>query len=124
LPLQTNTCTNAHRFSIHHLRLQDYSKPCPEPAPTAQELAARTTNPALPAPPNAAIPFQFTAPEGSEAGRCNAYVPNAGNVLSRYLWVVQYFVANGFYVVLDYHPHGIDLEPGVLETEQNFASAW
>jgi hypothetical protein len=104
--------------------LQDYSKPCPEQAPTAQELAARTTNPALPAPPNAAVPFQFIAPEGSEAGRCNAYVPNTGNVLSQYLWVVQHFVASGFYVVLDYHPHGIELEPGVLETEQNFASAW
>uniref|UniRef100_A0A383W3T8 Glycoside hydrolase family 5 domain-containing protein n=1 Tax=Tetradesmus obliquus TaxID=3088 RepID=A0A383W3T8_TETOB len=103
---------------------QDYSKPCPEQPPTAQELAARTTNPALPTPPNAPIPFTFVAPEGSEAGRCNAYVPNTGNVLSRYLWVVQYFVANGFYVVMDYHPHGIDLEPGVLETEQNFASAW
>eukprot|EP00882_Tetradesmus_deserticola_P020519 GHRQ01022168.1.p1 GENE.GHRQ01022168.1~~GHRQ01022168.1.p1 ORF type:complete len:446 (+),score=144.07 GHRQ01022168.1:920-2257(+) len=103
---------------------QDYSKPCPEQPPSSQELAARTTNPALPAAPNAPLPVKFVAPEGSEAGRCNAYVPNAGNVLSRYLWVVQYFVASGFYVVLDYHPHGVDLEPGVLETEQNFASAW
>lgn len=104
--------------------LQDYSKPCPEQIPSVDELAARTTSPAATVPANAAVPYPFLAPKGMTPGRCNSYVPMDGNVLSRYLWVVQFFVANGFYVVLDYHPHGLDLEPGVLETPGNFVGAW
>lgn len=78
--------------------IQDYGKPCPGPVPTSDVLAARATNPESPR-PNAPAPFEFTKPEGFKAGRCNAYVPN-DNTLSRFLWTVQYFIANGFYVVV------------------------
>ena len=45
--------------------------------------------PALPAPP----------PEGA---CCNAYLPG-GSTLQRFLWVVGFFAANGFYVLVDNH---------------------
>lgn len=79
--------------------LQDYSKDCPQQAPTSQDLAARATNPDLPK-PNAPVPYNLTQPAGSKPGRCNAYVPAGASTLARYLWTVQYFVANGFYVVV------------------------
>eukprot|EP00878_Enallax_costatus_P036084 GHUV01040377.1.p1 GENE.GHUV01040377.1~~GHUV01040377.1.p1 ORF type:complete len:109 (+),score=16.14 GHUV01040377.1:1042-1368(+) len=78
--------------------MQDYGKPCPGPVPTSEALAARATNPELPR-PNVPVPYDFTKPVGFKAGRCNAYVPN-DNTLSRLLWTIQYFVANGFYVVV------------------------
>ena len=45
--------------------------------------------PPLPAPP----------PEGA---RCNAYLPG-GSTLQRFLWVVGFYAANGFYVLVDNH---------------------
>jgi hypothetical protein len=41
LPLHTITCTNAHRFSMYHLRLQDYSKPSSSASPTATLTQSR-----------------------------------------------------------------------------------
>lgn len=34
---------------------------------------------------------------------CNAFVPS-DNAHNRYLWMVQYLVGQGFYVVIDFHP--------------------
>ena len=78
-----------------HRRAQDYSKPCPAVVPTTAQLAARATHPETPVKPNAAVPYKFVTPEGFTAGRCNAYVPNGPTTRSRYLWTVQYFIANG-----------------------------
>ncbi|KAF8069516.1 MED7B [Scenedesmus sp. PABB004] len=137
---------------------QDYSKPCPAAAPTAAALAARATAPGDK--PDAAPP-KFAAPPGSAPARCNAYVPNDGSTLSRFLWVVQFLVGQGFYVVVrpwrrpracararraraarserqrppepaapprpaqvDYHPHGTDLELGVVDSVDAYVAAW
>uniref|UniRef100_A0A383VF90 Glycoside hydrolase family 5 domain-containing protein n=1 Tax=Tetradesmus obliquus TaxID=3088 RepID=A0A383VF90_TETOB len=55
-------------------------------------------------------------------GLCNTYMPpNTEHVIQRLLWTVQFLVANGFYVVLDYHPDASDATP--LDA-QDFARAW
>lgn len=43
--------------------------------------------------------------------------------MARFLWVVQYFVANGFYVLADYHPEPGNTEP-VVESVDMFAHNW
>jgi hypothetical protein len=43
--------------------------------------------------------------------------------MARLLWVVQYFVANGMYVLLDYHPEPGNVEP-VTESVDMFSNNW
>lgn len=42
----------------------------------------------------------WAAPAATAPGLCNAYLPDS-TTLARFLWVVDYFARNGFYVVLD-----------------------
>lgn len=103
---------------------QDYSKPCPQKQPTAEALAARTTAPNTPKPAAAAPKLSANInPPGSQPGRCNAYLPSGVSTLARYLWVVQYFVAEGFYVLVDYHPEPGNTEP-VTDSVDVFANNW
>lgn len=43
--------------------------------------------------------------------------------MARFLWVVQYFVANGFYVVVDYHPEPGNTEP-VTDSVGVYTNNW
>eukprot|EP00775_Hariotina_reticulata_P008523 gene8523-8705_t len=53
---------------------------------------------------------------------CNSYLPSSNSVgLERLLWMVQYLVASGFYVVLDYHPTPDD--PTAMNVKE-FAESW
>lgn len=74
---------------------------------TLQELAQRTVDPEYrgtisKTPPTPAVPL----PDVSKAGSCNTYIPptpgNKGLAIDRYLWTVQWFIANGFYVMIDW----------------------
>lgn len=42
----------------------------------------------------------WAAPAATAPGLCNAYLPD-NSTLARFLWVVNYFAQNGFYIVLD-----------------------
>lgn len=87
-------------------------------------MAQRTTAPKTPKP---AVPAPKLSkninPPGSQPGICNAYIPMGASTLARYLWVVQYFVANGFYVLVDYHPEPGNIEP-VTESVETFKNNW
>lgn len=103
---------------------QDYSKPCPQKQPTAEALGQRTTSPKDGKPAAAAPALSKNLnPPGSQPGRCNAYLPGGTSTMARFLWVVQYFVANGFYVLADYHPEPGNTEP-VVESVDMFAHNW
>jgi len=74
---------------------------------TLQELAQRAVDPEYKGvitktPPTPAVPL----PDVSKAGSCNTYIPptpgNKGLAIDRYLWTVQWFIANGFYVMIDW----------------------
>lgn len=58
---------------------------------------------------------------------CNDYVPN-DSVMTRFLWTIQFFVANGFYVLLDYHPekHMDTAHPeyNIMMDKQAYVSHW
>jgi hypothetical protein len=43
--------------------------------------------------------------------------------MARFLWVIQYFVANGFYVVVDYHPEPGNMEP-VTDSVGVYTNNW
>lgn len=70
-------------------------------------LRRRTIDPLT---PNAANGKQLPKPVpalpavGGERG-CNHYTPE-DSTINRYLWTIQWFVANGYYVLIDYHPMG------------------
>ena len=59
------------------------------------------------------------APMSNRDGWCNTYLPNNG--WDRLLWVTQYFIAQGMYVVLDYQPMGTEYQPYDINT---FANEW
>jgi hypothetical protein len=64
--------------------------------------------------PKPAVPLPSTT------RACNSYLPDT-STLDRYLWAVQWFVANGFYVLVDYHPMGLDNASYKTAT---FVSSW
>lgn len=71
---------------------------------TLAELAKRTvdpenTTPITRNPPKPPVPL----PNVSVAGSCNKYIPG-GRTMDRFLWTVQWLIANGMYVLIDYHP--------------------
>lgn len=81
---------------------------------TSKELAKRAIDPDAPPEEKAAaeaqpapIPPVPLPPAGGDDLRCNTYLPRT-TTLDRFLWVVQWFSANGFYVLLDYHPMGLE----------------
>ncbi|KAF6266483.1 glycoside hydrolase superfamily [Scenedesmus sp. NREL 46B-D3] len=78
---------------------------------TLAELANRTVDPQYSvairrAPPTPAV----SLPRVAEPGSCNKYIPPAagGKTMERFLWTVQWLVSNGFYVLIDYHPMGME----------------
>jgi hypothetical protein len=80
---------------------QTYSKPCPRQAPTDKQLAARATPTShVKVAADQQLPYTFLVPDSPTPGRCNAYLPNGPTTLSRFLWVVDYFVQSGFYVLV------------------------
>ncbi|KAI8474575.1 MAG: hypothetical protein J3K34DRAFT_407464 [Monoraphidium minutum] len=60
-------------------------------AHTLEELAERTVAPG------------HAAPHHQEAAAARAYIPG-GQTIDRYLWTVQWLIANGWYVLIDSHP--------------------
>jgi hypothetical protein len=80
----------------------DYARPCtPENPLSAFEIAQGTL------PGDVAKDFanrmpssEFLLPMNSVAGTCNSYLPNGISTLPRFLWVVEYLVANGMYVLV------------------------
>lgn len=66
--------------------------------------------------------FDVTGPLPSpNSSKCNSYIPNTKTTLERFLWVTTHFVRNGFYVVLDYHPMGVENIP---YNTQEFVKRW
>jgi hypothetical protein len=51
--------------------------------------------------------WQPPIPLPSTAAGCNSYLPRS-STLDRFLWTVQYLVAAGHYVLVDYHPMGAE----------------
>ncbi|KIZ00473.1 hypothetical protein MNEG_7489 [Monoraphidium neglectum] len=70
----------------------------------------------VPSPPGDA-PAAPAAPGGA---RCAWYLPDSSSQ-DRLLWTLQWFVANGFYVLLEHTPAGSD---AISRNAAEFSSAW
>jgi hypothetical protein len=80
-----------------------------ECAPTTEEqLRQRITDPTKwEQAKTKELPLNVSPMFNRQAGNCNTYLPSAGN-MERLLFVVQSFIAQGMYVVLDYQPMGTE----------------
>lgn len=90
-------------------------------AHTLEELAERTVDPEFKgevtkkAPPPVVPLPNITAP-----GTCNTYIPG-GQTIDRYLWTVQWLVANGWYVLIDSHPMAQEM---TSHNADEFVKSW
>ncbi|KAK9846255.1 hypothetical protein WJX81_000135 [Elliptochloris bilobata] len=115
------------RFSDLNLPAKNWTFPCTQD--TLGMIKGNLSNPlspyggadysslAFPAP--VAYPF-FSA---SNNGICNTYLPN-DSTLNRFLWVVQYLVGAGFYVIPAYMPADNSADHIVAATPDVFARNW
>ena len=78
---------------------RNYSNSCV--LPTQAQIQASVTDPSVPVPPGKEIP-PMLAPPTRTPGMCDNYFPN-DTTLNRFLWVVNFFAKNGFYVLIDNH---------------------
>ena len=63
---------------------------------------------------------QRASPAAQTPGVCNDYLPS-DTTIDRFVWVVQYFTANGFYVLLD---NQLNLDTTVLDNYQQWIKWW
>lgn len=81
-------------------RCRNYARSCSPSAPDSQRIAAATIQLEATKGKVPELPEEFVLPVASASGTCNAYLPNGPSTLPRYLWVIQYLVANGMYVMV------------------------
>ncbi|CAL8466352.1 g5888 [Coccomyxa elongata] len=69
------------------------------------------------------LPSVLPSYSAAQSGFCNVYIPNV-STLSRFLWVVEYFVSAGFYVIPAYHPADYSVDNTVVSTPGIFLRNW
>ncbi|KAK9918033.1 hypothetical protein WJX75_000696 [Coccomyxa subellipsoidea] len=65
----------------------------------------------------------FPAYGAAASGFCNVYIPNV-STLSRFLWVIEYLVGAGMYVIPAYHPADYSVDNTVVSTPNIFLRNW
>lgn len=89
-------------FTFDDLASPTSSKTMPCKVETPTQIAQKTRLTATT--PTPAIAFNGPWPSN---GQCNAYLPN-GITRDRFIWVIDKFIKNDIYVVIDYHPMGTE----------------
>ncbi len=87
--------------------------------PSQSSIQANVTNPSVPVPNGTTIP-PMTSPPPRQSGLSNDYLPN-DSTLHRFLWVINFFAQNGFYVLIDNH---LREDQTVLENPQQWVQYW
>lgn len=87
--------------------------------PTQSQIQANVTDPSQPPPAGATIP-PMVAPPPRQPGFSNEYLPN-DSTFNRYVWVVNFFAKNGFYVLIDNH---LREDQTALENPQQWVQDW
>lgn len=101
---------------INTLSPRNYTNACQ--IPTQSTIQASVTNPSV-AVGSKVIP-PMIAPPPRVAGKCDDYLPN-DTTLNRFLWTVNFFAKNGFYVLIDNH---LREDQTVLENKQLWVQNW
>lgn len=102
---------------LYELNPRDFTATCE--IPTDEEIQDSVTHPSIPVGEDAKIP-SMVAPPSRTPGKCNDYFPNT-TTLDRFLWVVNFFASNGFYVLIDNH---LREDSTVLEDSQLWVQQW
>lgn len=87
--------------------------------PSISQIQASVTNPSVSVPSGQVIP-PMIAPPIRTAGKTNEYLPN-NSTLERFLWTVNFFAKNGFYVLIGNH---LKEDQTVLEDRSKWVSQW
>lgn len=106
-------------FSFHdlyNLAPRSYSQTCQ--IPTQSQIQASVTDPSVSVPVGATIPPMLSPPPRTP-GMCDDYFPN-DTTLNRFLWVINFFAKNGFYVLIDDHRE----DQTVLQNTQQWLQYW
>lgn len=86
---------------LHQLSPRDWSGHWD--AVNEADMAKAVTPPSRQPRPGQALPGLASPPSRKQASRCNDYLPSSSSTYDRYCWVVHFFAANGFYVLVDNH---------------------
>lgn len=87
--------------NLYNLAPKNYEvNPCT--IASQSEIQSIDTDPSATVPSGATIPPQIYPPPNNVPNTCNAYLPN-DTTLNRFLWVINFFANNGFYVLIDDH---------------------
>lgn len=87
--------------------------------PSQSAIQNNVTDPSSPPPSGSAIP-SMTAPPPRKPGLSNDYLPN-DTTMNRFLWVINFFAKNGFYVLIDNH---LREDQTVLHNPQQWVQYW
>ncbi len=101
---------------IYNLSPVGFAGPCQ--IPTTSQIQASVTNPLI-AVVGKTIPAMIAPPPRIE-GQCDNYFPN-DTTLNRFLWTVNFFAKNGFYVLIDNH---LREDQTVLENKAKWVQQW
>ncbi len=101
-------------FKDFNLQPQNLNKYCKLPTIAAIQLSV--TNPSVAT--TGTIP-PMLAPPPRTVDQCDDYFPN-DNTLNRFLWTVNFFAKNGFYVLIDNHSE----DTTVIENKQQWVQKW
>ncbi|BDA42796.1 probable major extracellular endoglucanase [Coccomyxa sp. Obi] len=103
-------------FSDLNLAPKSWTKPCTD---DTEYLKGNLTNPTSPYSSINTASLAFPSFAAPSDGMCNSDLPN-DSTLNRYLYVIQYYIQQGFYVLVDYHA-----APGdTTVSSGNFISDW
>lgn len=87
--------------------------------PTLSQIQKSVTNPSVPVAEGKTISPLLFKPSRQE-GMINDYLPN-DSTLNRFLWVINFFAKNGFYVLIDNH---LREDQTAIENPQKWVDSW
>jgi Cellulase (glycosyl hydrolase family 5) len=103
-------------LDLYQLAPKNYTQSCT--LDSQSQIQASVTNPSVTVPVGTTIPAMISPPS-RVAGACNSYLPN-DTTLNRFLWVINFFAKNGFYVLIDDHQE----DSTVLTSQSQWIQDW
>lgn len=103
-------------IDLYNLAPRNYAGSCQLPSVSSIQMSV--TNPSVSVPSNQTIPPMVAPVAGSH--QCNDYFPN-DTTLNRFLWTVNFFAKNGFYVLIDNH---LREDQTVLQNRELWLQQW
>lgn len=101
---------------LNETKPRNYAQNCK--IASLSDIQTSVTNPSVD-PGNKTI-SPLGSPASQKEGVCNSYLPN-DSTMNRFLWVVDFFAKNGFYVLIDNH---LREDQTALESKDKWVQEW